>query len=383
MTLPPRRRLLGTPLDGAAEDGGRMRVRTMHALNPLNRRTTLAVAMLSLACLAGPSHAAGGPTVPDLLDLPARESARAQHSLQLAVTRAGDRLVAVGERGSVLLSDDGGRAWRQARSVPVSVALTDVHFASASDGWAVGHSGVVLHSGDGGETWQRQLDGRQAAQAILDDARRRADAGEEGAAAAVRSAEFLVSDGPDKPFLGVRFADAQHGYVVGAYGLALSTADGGKSWQSLVGRIPNPRGKHLYQVQIDGEHVLVAGEQGALLRSVDGGAHFAEVVTPYAGTFFGALELDGVLVQFRLQAADASTVRLAGSFSNWQPQYDLHQTSPGIWTITLPLPRGVYDYAFVIDGQRWVPDPYAQTVDDGFGGTNSRIAILPPDQSRS
>jgi len=90
-----------------------------------------------------------------------------------------------------------------------------------------------------------------------------------------------------------------------------------------------------------------------------------------------------LLVQFRLQAADASTVRLAGSFSNWQPQYDLHQTSPGIWTITLPLPRGVYDYSFVIDGQRWVPDPYAQAVDDGFGGTNSRIAILPPDQSRS
>jgi hypothetical protein len=90
-----------------------------------------------------------------------------------------------------------------------------------------------------------------------------------------------------------------------------------------------------------------------------------------------------LLVQFRLQASDASTVRLAGSFTNWQSQYDLHQTSPGIWTITLPLPLGVYDYSFVIDGQRWVPDPYAQAVDDGFGGTNSRIAILPPDQSRS
>ena len=90
-----------------------------------------------------------------------------------------------------------------------------------------------------------------------------------------------------------------------------------------------------------------------------------------------------LLVQFRLQASDASTVRLAGSFTNWQPQYDLHQTAPGVWTVTLPLPQGVHDYAFVIDGQRWVPDPYAQSVDDGFGGTNSRIAILPPDHSRS
>jgi hypothetical protein len=90
-----------------------------------------------------------------------------------------------------------------------------------------------------------------------------------------------------------------------------------------------------------------------------------------------------LLVQFRLQATEASTVQLAGSFTNWQPQYELHQSAPGIWTITLPLPLGVHDYAFVIDGQRWVPDPYAQAVDDGFGGTNSRIALLPPDHARS
>ena len=90
-----------------------------------------------------------------------------------------------------------------------------------------------------------------------------------------------------------------------------------------------------------------------------------------------------LFVQFRLQAADASTVRLAGSFSNWQPQYELHQSSPGIWTVTLPLPLGVHDYAFVVDGRRWVPDPYAPAVDDGFGGTNSRIALLPPDEPHS
>lgn len=265
----------------------------MHAPNPLHRRTALAAVMLSLACLAGPSQAAGGARVPDLLDLPARESVRAQHSLQLAVTRAGDRLVAVGERGTVLLSDDAGRSWRQARSVPVSVALTDVHFVSASHGWAVGHSGVVLASSDGGETWQRQLDGSQAAEVIRDDAKRRADAGEEGAAAMLRSAEYLVSDGPDKPFLGVRFRDELRGYVVGAYGIALQTSDGGKSWQSLVGQIPNPRGKHLYQIQIDGNALLIAGEQGALFRSVDAGASFAEIRTPYSGTFFGALQLPG------------------------------------------------------------------------------------------
>lgn len=274
----------------------------MQSLNPLRRRSALAAAILSLTCLSAVAQAAGPTSVPDLLDLPARESARALHSLQLAVTRAGNRLVAVGERGTVLLSDDAGRSWRQSTSVPVSVALTDVHFVSATHGWAVGHSGVVLASADGGETWQRQLDGNQAALTIRDDAKRRADAGEEGAAAALRSAEYLVADGPDKPFLGVRFRDELRGYVVGAYGIALQTVDGGKSWQSLVGQIPNPRGKHLYQIQIDGSSLLIAGEQGALLRSVDGGASFAEIRTPYSGTFFGALELGGdALLAFGLR----------------------------------------------------------------------------------
>ena len=87
-------------------------------------------------------------------------------------------------------------------------------------------------------------------------------------------------------------------------------------------------------------------------------------------------------VQFRLEAADAMDVRLAGSFTNWQPSYALHQASPGVWTITVPLSAGVHDYVFVVDGQRWIADPYAPQVDDGFGGVNSRISLVPPDAPR-
>jgi Glycogen recognition site of AMP-activated protein kinase len=84
-----------------------------------------------------------------------------------------------------------------------------------------------------------------------------------------------------------------------------------------------------------------------------------------------------LFVQFRLDTA-ASRVQLAGTFTNWEPRYDLHQSAPGIWTITLPLKQGVHDYSFVVDGQRWVPDPSAPHIGDGFGGTNSRLALLPP-----
>ena len=85
-----------------------------------------------------------------------------------------------------------------------------------------------------------------------------------------------------------------------------------------------------------------------------------------------------LFVQFRLQT-DAMNVRLAGSFTNWEPAYELNQMAPGVWTITVPLPQGVHDYAFVVDGQRWVADPYAPGISDGFGGTNSRLTLLLPD----
>ena len=85
-----------------------------------------------------------------------------------------------------------------------------------------------------------------------------------------------------------------------------------------------------------------------------------------------------VFVQFRLDAS-ASRVQLAGSFTNWEPRYDLRQSAQGIWTITVPLTPGVHDYAFVVDGQQWLPDPYAPQIGDGFGGTNSRLALLSPE----
>ena len=82
------------------------------------------------------------------------------------MARAGERLVAVGERGRIILSDDNGVTWRQVHS-PTSVTLTHVTFATPVDGWAVGGMGIVLHSADGGLSWTKQLDGIQAADIAL------------------------------------------------------------------------------------------------------------------------------------------------------------------------------------------------------------------------
>ena len=90
-----------------------------------------------------------------------------------------------------------------------------------------------------------------------------------------------------------------------------------------------------------------------------------------------------VFVQFRLDASQASEVRLAGSFTGWKPAYGLQEVSPGIWSVVVPLEPGVHDYAFVIDGGKWIADPTAPSVDDGFGGLNSRLSVLLPADSHS
>lgn len=84
-----------------------------------------------------------------------------------------------------------------------------------------------------------------------------------------------------------------------------------------------------------------------------------------------------IYVQFRLNAPEASSVELVGSFTRWEPEFALQEIAPGVWSAMVPLRAGVHDYAFLVDGERWVADPHAPQVDDSFGGTNSRIALAP------
>lgn len=284
------------------------------------RSTWASGLFLALALPFSLSSQAQALTVGSALESPAMQVPNAARAVFTGVTRAGARLVAVGERGLILLSDDNGQQWRQAR-VPVSVGLTAVEFVDAQHGWAVGHAGVVLASRDGGENWELQLDGTRAAQLELQAAQaalaNTADA--DLAEARVQTAERLVSDGADKPFLNLHFSDAEHGLVIGAYGMALQTRDGGRSWQSIVGQIDNPMGLHLYAVAQQGSDWYLAGEQGFLARSADAGHHFEQLESPYEGTFFtlvprrdGSLLLGGLKGNaFLISAAGNSIEPLA------------------------------------------------------------------------
>ncbi|MBI3367916.1 MAG: hypothetical protein HY021_05555 [Burkholderiales bacterium] len=109
----------------------------------LSRRRWLAgAAALAVPWAAGAAYAPDGP---------ARRRPLAAHSVCLDITLAGRRLVAVGERGHVLVCDDLGHQRRQASEVPTRTTLTAVHATDARTLWAVGHGGLILRSTDAGE----------------------------------------------------------------------------------------------------------------------------------------------------------------------------------------------------------------------------------------
>ena len=246
----------------------------------------------------------------DVLLMPAMKTDKAPNSLLTDVSRAGDRLVAVGVNGHIIYSDNDGIKWIQAE-VPVRVNLTAVTFVTALKGWASGHSGVVLQTEDGGKTWKKQLDGAIASKTILASAKQRVarlkvavaaaeDDAREDLSYQLETAEWLLEDaqrdvavGPAKPIMDLWFKNDQEGFAVGAYGYFLHTSDGGNTWEDYAPRIENPDSLHLYAVNcMNGNVVFVVGEEGSIFRSKDGGVTWEKLDSPYSGGFFGVFGTD-------------------------------------------------------------------------------------------
>lgn len=264
----------------------------MFKLNETMQHRLLALFLLTLVPTLHATTADDPPAVSaqDPMRRSALQSRLASRSVLVGVVRAGARLVAVGERGHVLISDDNARSWRQV-DVPVSVTLTAVHFADERAGWVVGHSGVILHSSDGGLSWRKQLDGVQANHMISEAAQA------SGNAALVQRANRFAKDGPDKPFLAVHFSDTKRGLAVGAYGIAFSTDDGGQHWKPILDLVPNDDERHLYVIHETANAVYLAGEQGLLVRRQGTQGKYERLDAPFRSTVFNLLSAaDGTLL---------------------------------------------------------------------------------------
>lgn len=251
-------------------------------------RLAKAVVALAIAAPTCGAIAAGDP-----LDTPARASALAKQRNVTSLSGYDDKLVvAVGQRGHALRSTDHGKTWAQAR-VPLSSDLTAVQLVDARNGYAVGHDGVVLRTDDGGATWSKLLDGRMANKLVQEAMRRKVDAAgdkaDEEARRLLAEAQRNTELGPDKPFLDLWFANANEGFVVGAFNLIFHTRDGGRTWEPWVDRTDNPKLLNLYAIGRAQGALFVVGEAGLLLRLDEKSQRFRALAAPYKGSFFGVL----------------------------------------------------------------------------------------------
>jgi photosystem II stability/assembly factor-like uncharacterized protein len=225
---------------------------TRNHTTPVVLRSTLAILVVALAAGAASCATAQDEISPE----PAIIEPIAPRALALDAFAIDGKLVVVGERGHILISTDVGATWRQVE-VPTRAMLTGVFFYDENLGWAVGHDSVILRTTDGGTTWE------------------------------------LVNWAPEEeaPFFDVWFPDADNGFAIGAYGTFMVTSDGGESWdfESI-----SDDDWHLNKIGAStGGRLFIAAEAGMVYRSDDGGATWEQLPSPYEGSFFGVLPLEG------------------------------------------------------------------------------------------
>lgn len=277
-------------------------------------------AVVGAAGAAAPAEpaAAAAPAAADaLMQVQPRAAAQlpaALQSMMLGAAWAGERMVAVGERGTVLLSDDHGGKLRQATEVPLDATLTALSFVDARRGWAVGHWGAILATEDGGEHWKQQ-------RLTLEE---------------------------DRPLFAVHFFDAEHGVAVGLWSLVLTTADGGRTWTERTLEAP-PGAKradlNLLSLFADRHGVLYAtAERGMVLRSEDRGATWRYLATGYKGSLWSGLALaDGALL---VGGQRGSLLRSDDGGAKWATL-----DSGGKGSITALAAQGSQVVAVGLDGQ--------------------------------
>ena len=234
----------------------------------MKRKVNFSVCItLSLFLLFLPVYGQQSGDQPCFKQRPALVFPGALRATMLGAAQAGQRIVAVGDHGVVLLSDDQGKTFRQAKAVPTRVTLNAVSFANDKEGWAVGHLGVVLHTVDGGETWGMQRDDLSS----------------------------------DRPLFTVWFRGNALGFAGGLWGLLLKTTNGGTSWEEV--KLPVTQGrkkaeKNLFALFSNQKgDLFIAAERGTVFKSADGGQTWKEIATGIPATLWTGVALkSGTLI---------------------------------------------------------------------------------------
>ena len=341
------------------------------------RAAVVCAALLAALSAAGAAPAASGA---DILDLPAPPSALALKRALSGIAVQGSTAVAVGVRGTILVSRDAGKSWKQA-TVPVSADLTTVRFSGPGVAWALGHDAVALRSADNGLTWTRVLDGRIVT-ALMKKHYQTLSAGGDSEAAKVlgeldRALRQSATPGVlPYPFLDIRIGPDGEGFLAGAFGMLLHTVDGGKSWQPWLEKAANDTRMHLYALEQGGDGAIyLAGEQGLLRRYDRAAGRFTALASPYTGTFFGLRASGTALVAYGLRGnAFASEDNAA----TWKPL-----ALGGAATVVAAVPDAQGRFVFVTQAGRVLlssPDGKVSAATPSARGEVFDAALVAPGQ---
>lgn len=290
-----------------------MRFALTHALTSIAVLGAATAAIVSFAATPSPfkdplATAAATVSGPALLQQPVTALARVGVGKEV-------RLVGAGLRGLILISDDGGVGWHQAR-VPVQSDLVSLYFTPSGRGWAVGHDGVILHSADRGDSWTTQFDGRVAQRTLLPYYQTRVDKGEKQLAPFADQIALNTKDGPTLPFLAVYFENDRVGYAVGSFGMLIATHDGGKTWQPWLEHIDNPNFLNLNEIREIAGDLYIAGEQGGVYRLDRTAQRFVAISPPYKGSFFRIVGNERFLLAVGL---NGTAYRSTDRGASWNP----------------------------------------------------------------
>ncbi len=211
-----------------------------------------------------------------------------------ALVQQGQRVLAVGEQGDILVANSPDGPWRSGTKTPArGSTLTQAAFVGEGIAIAVGHDGWILRSTDAGDTWT----------------------------------EVSFSEDAGDPLLGLAGPYNGTVYAFGAFGLMMSSSDLGKTWQRVSLNINLPAKEVVEAVPTDDDPfasggmaddhadrhlnamtqardgtLVLVGERGLILRSSDAGQSWTPVDDVYAGSFFGITALpSGTLVVYGMR----------------------------------------------------------------------------------
>lgn len=122
-----------------------------------------------------------------------------------------------------------------------------------------------------------------------------------------------------------------------------------------------------------GSLAMAAGLAGLALL---GGLAASRVFTAPAAVVAQAPDTVHV-VRFVFADASAQQVAIAGDFNGWSRSATLLEdvAGSGQWSVDLVLTPGRHEYVFIVDGERWVADPFALRQRDEFGQESSVVRV--------